>query len=339
MTAQPELKKRKMSTKILQICTHSGTFHADETLAVFMLKLLGRFSNAKVVRSRKPADWEASDIVVDVSGKYDGKKFFDHHQREFTGTFNDQYKTKLSSAGLVFKHFGKEIICSVLGFSTEKNAKDIDFVYDRVYKDFVEAIDANDNGINKYANQNDLIPKFHDRNFSLAGTVANLNPSWDSDPTDADFDAQFQVASQLMGKAFMQFLNYIGKSFLPAKQYVQKAFDERFSVDKSGKIILMNRYVPWKEHIYNIEKSNNVEGQILYVLFPDSNSNWRITAVPVSASSFDSRKKLPAEWRGLRDQALSDKTGIPNCVFIHAAGFTGGVESKEGALKLAKLSL
>ena len=102
-------KKIKLDNMV-KICTHSGSFHADESLAVYLLKLLPKYSQAELVRSRNPEDWESSDIVVDVSGKYDGVKYFDHHQREFDTTFNENYKTKLSSAGLVYKHFGKEII-------------------------------------------------------------------------------------------------------------------------------------------------------------------------------------------------------------------------------------
>lgn len=74
-----DTKRQKL--EMLQICTHSGPFHADESLAVYMLRLLPKFKDAKVVRSRNPEDWEASDIVVDVGAKYDGVKFFDHHQR------------------------------------------------------------------------------------------------------------------------------------------------------------------------------------------------------------------------------------------------------------------
>lgn len=323
----------------LKICTHSGTFHADESLAVYMLKLLEQYSNASVIRSRKPEDWERADIVVDVSGKYDGKKFFDHHQREFTGTFDDKHKTKLSSAGLVFKHFGKRIIHEVLGYDLQKDIKSVDFIYNKVYDDFLEAVDANDNGINKYANQLDLKPRFHDRNFSLGGTVANLNPSWEVNATPEIYFEQFNKASKLMGEAFIQVLNYVGKSFLPAQKLVQAAFDNRFNVDKSGKLVLFNKYVPWKEHLYQIEKEANTEGQVLYILFPDNGGSWRITAVPVQAGSFESRKKLPADWRGLRDDALSEKTGVPGCVFIHAAGFTGGAKTKEGILKLARMSI
>lgn len=328
-------------SKVLQICTHSGSFHADEALAVYMLRLLPRFRYAKLVRSRNQLDWEASDVVVDVSGKYDAVKYFDHHQREFSTTFNEKYKTKLSSAGLVYKHFGREIISTVIALD-ETNAEDkvkLDYLYDKIYSDFIEAVDANDNGIDMYENKDSLTPRFKDKNFTIAGMISNLNPSWESDATDHDFDRQFEIASNLIGDAFFKYLTYMGNSFLKAKQYVIDAFKTRYEVDSSGKILLLPRFIPWKEHLFNVEEENNANGEILYVLFPDSNGNWRIAAVPLSSTSFDSRKKLPEPWRGLRDEELSKATGIDGCVFIHAAGFIGGTSSKDGALQLAKMAL
>eukprot|EP00045_Choanoeca_perplexa_P009501 m.91956 g.91956 ORF g.91956 m.91956 type:complete len:65 (+) comp14925_c0_seq3:988-1182(+) len=50
--------------------------------------------------------------------------------------------------------------------------------------------------------------------------------------------------------------------------------------------------------------------------------------VPISPGSFTSRKPLPEAWRGVRDQELSDKTGIPGCIFVHASGFIGGNETR-----------
>lgn len=91
------VKRVKLDSKMIkQICTHSGSFHADESLAVYMLRLLPEYKDAKLVRSRNPKDWEASDILVDVGAQYDGVKFFDHHQRGFFETFNENYKTKLA---------------------------------------------------------------------------------------------------------------------------------------------------------------------------------------------------------------------------------------------------
>lgn len=72
----------------------------------------------------------------------------------------------------------------------------------------------------------------------------------------------------------------------------------------------------------------------MYALFQDTGGSWRIQAVPVTPDSFDSRKKLPAAWRGIRDQALSDMVG-DGAIFVHASGFIGGHKTKDGALSMA----
>jgi len=336
MSPEPKKQKTEMSSSpILRICTHSGSFHADESLAVYMLKLLPRFQNSSLVRSRDPAQWESSDIVVDVSGQYDGVKFFDHHQRGFTEVFNDNYKTKLSSAGLVYKHFGKEIISEII---QSKDVSVLDLLYDKIYKEFIESIDANDNGISKYENVTEKA-KFNDRSITLPSLVSSLNPHWNAEQTDGDFDRQFLIASELMGNAFVNVVKNYGLSWLPAKKVVEEAFNERFEVDKSGKILVLKQFAPWKEHLYEIEKANDKQGEILYVLFEDSGKNWRIAAVPTSSASFENRKPLPEKWRGLRDDALSKETGVEGCVFIHAAGFIGGAKTKDAVLQLARMSL
>lgn len=78
---------------------------------------------------------------------------------------------------------------------------------------------------------------------------------------------------------------------------------------------------------------------LLYVLYPDGATKWRIQCVPERPDSFECRKALPEKWQGVRDQALSDLTGVPGCIFVHANGFIGGCESFEGALKLAQMSI
>ena len=48
---------------------------------------------------------------------------------------------------------------------------------------------------------------------------------------------------------------------------------------------------------------------------------------------------LPEEWRGYRDEVLSNITGIDGCVFVHASGFIGGNKTKEGVIKMAEKAL
>lgn len=321
------------------ICTHSGSFHADEALAVYMLKLLPEYSDAEVVRSRNAEDWERSDIVVDVSGKYDGKKFFDHHQREFMETFNADFKTKLSSAGLVYKHFGTDIIKSIL-HDVALTEGDLRVLYLKGYKQFIESLDANDNGISKYdVDELNVKPRFSDTNISIPGVISAFNPAWNGDCSAAKFDEQFFKASDFIGKIFVNLITGYGKSWLPAKTLVRDAINDRLSVDPSGKIVILRQFCPWKEHLFDVEKELDLQGQIQFVLFEDSAGSWRVSTVPVVANSYKFRRGLPEPLRGLRDDVLSEKANIPGCVFIHAAGFIGGNANEAGALKMAQISL
>ena len=102
MSSESPIAKKARSS--VTIGTHSGTFHADEALATYLLRLLPTYANADVVRSRDPKVLDECTIVVDVGGVYDNDKLrYDHHQRGFDENFGMGFVTKLSSAGLVYK--------------------------------------------------------------------------------------------------------------------------------------------------------------------------------------------------------------------------------------------
>lgn len=134
--------------------------------------------------------------------------------------------------------------------------------------------------------------------------------------------------------------------------------------DPKGRVLIFEQFCPWKvrrsnlcaplcpspqacslqqEHLHGLEAhaspALSPDEVPLYVLYPDDAGSWRIQAIPVSPSSFDSRKPLPEPWRGVRDDALSDLIGIPGCIFAHASGFIGGNKTKEGAIAMAKKAL
>lgn len=66
---------------------------------------------------------------------------------------------------------------------------------------------------------------------------------------------------------------------------------------------------------------------------------FRIQAVSKSASSFENRVSICKAYRGLRNAELNAAAGLPDCEFVHAAGFIGGAWSKESAIKMAEASL
>ena len=93
------------------IGTHSGTFQCDEAMGVWLLRQLPEYRNSKVIRTRDNKVLEPLDIVIDVGGVYDhSKKRYDHHQRDFEEKFTLDCVTKLSASGLVYRHYGKDVI-------------------------------------------------------------------------------------------------------------------------------------------------------------------------------------------------------------------------------------
>ena len=99
------------------IGTHSDSFHCDEVLAAVMLLQTRQFADSMIVRTRQDDVFDSLDIVVDVGGVYDpARNRYDHHMATFEETWNSSPDdiTKLSSAGLIWRHFGKEITANAI---------------------------------------------------------------------------------------------------------------------------------------------------------------------------------------------------------------------------------
>lgn len=64
-----------------------------------------------------------------------------------TLTSNKPWITKLSSAGLVYLHFGYRVISQIL--NTKEDDDVTNKIYDKVYENLIQEIDAIDNGINQ----------------------------------------------------------------------------------------------------------------------------------------------------------------------------------------------
>ena len=79
---------------IKQIVTHNKIFHADEITAIALLKV---FTEDEIVVTRvdhDTNDFTKFNMVIDIGKKFDGNKYFDHHQ----------YKGGKSSAGLIWEY-------------------------------------------------------------------------------------------------------------------------------------------------------------------------------------------------------------------------------------------
>ena len=247
-------------------------------------------------------------------------------------------------------HFGKPIIAlqTGLGESTE----DVGILWRKMYMDFVEALDAHDNGISVYdpKDTEGLQKRFYDGGIGLGSLVGDLN-AWSDEEEKGEMhpkqvqeteDTRFLEASELMGTVFLRKLKYYHRNWLPARTEVREMYTIRKQHNLEGRIMVFERGVPWKDHLYTLEAEHPNERQVVYVLYPEGqhhDSKWRIQAVSVTKDSFESRKPLPEAWRGVRDEDLEVVTGIKGSVFVHASGFIGGNKSRNGAMAMAMKAL
>jgi len=331
--------------------THSGAFQADEALGIYLLRKLPEYREAALVRSRDNEVLKPLTIVIDVAGLYDhGKLRYDHHQRGFFETFDGDnpaccdggrpdvtgretatgaFKTKLSASGLVYKHYGREIICAL--HPSLRGAPDaLEWVYVKMYKDFMEGIDANDNGI-EIADE----VRYTD-GTSLPMRVHRLNARWNEPEGGPSETERFEQASALCGSEVAAQLAQLVECDLPARTVVEAALLERCAVHPSGEVICFsNGGCPWKTHLYELERTHSLPVLVKFVLYQDSAKMWRVQAVTAEGTAFTNRLGLLEPWRGLRDDALCAAAGIEGCKFCHASGFIGGNATYEGALAMA----
>ncbi|TNN82205.1 UPF0160 protein MYG1, mitochondrial [Liparis tanakae] len=297
----------------IKIGTHNGTFHCDEVLACFFLRQLPEYKDAEIIRTRDPTKLAECDIVVDVGGEFDPKKHrYDHHQRTFAETFHSlcpekPWGTKLSSAGLVYLHFGRQLLVQLT--QLKEGDRKLEGLFDKLYENFVEEVDAVDNGISQCDGE-----ARYSVSTTLSARVGHLNPRWNSKSQDTE--EGFRKAMKLVGEEFLDRLEYYQSAWLPARAVVEEAVKGRHQA---------------------VQKSTMCFAPVL------TGSEPLATPCPSVRQRvlLSSRRRLSLleEWRGVRDDALSKLSGIEGCIFVHAGGFIGGNKSQEGALEMARRTL
>lgn len=284
------------------IVTHNGPFHADDVLAVAILRLAG--INGTVTRTRNPELIGSADVVVDVGGVHDpARGRFDHHQKGGAGSRANG--VSFSSAGLVWSHYGASI-CGIGAAVIVDEA-------------FIQTVDALDNG----QGSRTLLDKVDHMTWS--DTISSLNPPWDG---EQDFDGAFERA---VARAVEDLEAQIraAKGTLAAKAVLADALAK---AQEGGQLLIIDRFAPIMEGI--VQASETAK----FLIFPQGN-DWLVQCVPVAGQAFSQRLPLPVEWAGLRGSDLAALTGVGDAVFCHNGRFIGGAGSREGAIALAKLAL
>ncbi len=292
--------------EIAKYVTHAGKFHADEVFGTILLEKV--FGDIDIIRLPEVDAFNLDGkIVFDIGG---GK--FDHHQ--IGGNGERPNGIKYAAFGLLWKEYGKEIL-------EKMNAENIDDCFNMFDKNFVQFVDAGDNGQIPFENIDIKLE-------TVSDIIEGYNPNWDE---DVDSDIKFVEATDI---ARMIYNNKI--SSVIAKCKAREFVEEAIENSENG-ILVLKQFMPYQEFV--LESSNPKAKDILYAVFKSNRNGYNVRAIPVKLGCFDNRKKLPSRWCGLRNEALQKVTGVETAIFCHNAGFICVAETMEDAIALAELAV
>ena len=271
------------------VVTHSGSFHTDDVAAYSLIRVVYD-RRARVIRTRDKKLFATGDIVIDVGGIFDPeKRRFDHHQESYKGT--------LSSAGMVLnwlEEIGK------ISPSDGQRLRDEMF-------DYIDAID-----IGAY-NRPEGVP-------TIGGFVDAFNNLAD---TEEERLEMFKKASDVMVQVLKGILAGYAQD-TAAYATVKAEMDEAKS--EGRRALFFDEYVSWKNAYFALGGETHPTE---FVIFPGSDHNWKVVAIPPRLGDFAQKVSLPESWAGLVDEALSDVIGVQGAVFCHKSRFLAVFRTRE----------
>jgi len=292
--------------KIIKAGTHDGSFHADEVNGWVLLKEL--WPDAVLVRTRDKFILETCDIVFDVGG---GK--FDHHKEDREKRDNGIY---YSGVGLLWREFGEIIIKKYASGFNDVEVKNVVRKFD---EDFLLPICAEDNGQKIYNSEYKI--------KTYSSVIGDFNPTYNEDtPEDEAFYNAASLAKFIFRKELRKVISYVER-----KVAIREALDKR----KIPEILILDRRIPWKEALIDLDTNE----EVLYTIYPTDKGTFMVQAVPKQADSFENRKNLPAKWGRVSDEDFEETTKVKGSIFCHANLFLAGAETIEGAVQLAELAV
>lgn len=305
---------------MVTIVTHNGQFHADEILAYSILKTI--YPDTKLIRTRDKQIIEQGNIIIDVGQVYNPENNkFDHHQTDCHERFNNNFSIDMSSAGMVYKIYGKEFIKKMSNITIPQ--EDLNIIYQNIYRKLILEVDAIDNGYKQCNNE----LKYY-VNTNISSVINKLNGS-------NIYDEQEQLKRFLHGSQYILTVakiiidNNIINHLLFKKDYkvIETAFKNRIN---DNIIIITEDCQNWSRCIFTYEKNNNIQKDklIKYIIYP-SNKEWRVRTI---SQNFESRRLLK-EINGYTKE-VRDKI-----IFVHPKRFIASTYDKQTAIMIAIESL
>lgn len=295
----------------LNVAVHNGKFHLDEILSLILVEMADLSFN--IIRTRDPKKITEADICIDVGGSDDGR-IFDHHQRNFTRTWDNG--VKMAACALVWYDL-RDIILDKLSVTNE-DARIL--VSEYIENNLIIPASAVDTGTTGKSD----IPIFLPPNLA---TIVGAYNSYDQTKQDESFQECLSLMSVIINKMIQNWIN-LAIEQIPILHLMREQID--------SEILILDQGGPW----IDLTKRNWEEfSHFKITIFPDiaNPGEFRLQTFPNHPNEpFSQRCSAPAHWKGLKSGEFQDGPHPDKMVFCHLGGFIAGIKgSKEEAVETA----
>jgi len=288
--------------KKYQVVTHNGVFHADEVMAIAIIRQV--LPEIPVARTRDPEIISESLVVVDVGEIYDESLMrFDHHQREGAGERGEN-EIPYSSCGLVWKRFGMEICSRCFEKITDQRE-----LFSAVDKGLISAIDLIDCGANKALGLPDAVPF-----LGISQIISGHNGGWSKKEAFSD---AVSIAVKILHNEIRRCAEVIR-----ARRRL-----EHDVITSTVPVLVMQEFAPGWAQTPLVRDAGFTR-----VIFQDVGGTWCLQVVPETTM-------LPSSWGGLNGEDLVAECGVDDATFCHKGLFIAGCTRFAGALAMAYASI
>ena len=317
--------KHIVKNNIKILVTHNGKFHCDEVISSGILQNL---FNLKLLRTRNKKLIEVSYMKIDVGKKYNPDKFmFDHHQDNFNEKYYESCSTNMSTAGLIWKHYGKLYIKKNFNYDITNDELLI------IYKSIIEEIDCNDNGV-KFKNYNKNNLHFY------VNLLNHKNHNDDYNQHKSFIKAQ-RILMELFDLLLLKKINYF-RYIINDKNKIKKCMEKHKQI-----LILEEGIINWRDAFKEIEYDMHNKSEYLYLMQRHgTGGEWICKCLPSKNGKKRNRIYFPKKEKlkqifNLMDESPEDYDKKIDKVisYIHPARYLIIFKSKELALKYIDMLL
>lgn len=297
---------------MINIITHDNRFHASDVVAYTLINEI--YPNNMLTRTSDENEIKQGEILISVGCQYDpANNKFDNHQ--YTNEyFNPSCTVPMSSAGMVYKKYGKEYIMHILNIESVSNN-----VFNKIYELCIKEIDSNDNGGRcHYKKSSDHIP-----NTNIYTIISNANHV---DTTNHEEQmTQFmrcvewtRFTLETIIKDTYRKCSVFEEEYKYIRSKLEENVDQSFIVSDKE---LTSYFDVFKKCRDEIDMSN-----IHWIIYPKKTS-WRVCKI------FNHSKKLQTLY--FIKKNLTNKDDLE---FVHRDRFTAGTKTLDSAIEIATLS-